>query len=137
VANGRHGRHGARRLLVQALYQMQLTGHSPDELAEQFREQPGYAKTDVTYFDELLALICADSSQLNERISGYGDIPAEQIDPVERAVMWVALAELQRSADVPVKVIINEAIELAKTFGAEGGYRYVNGLLDKAAADLR
>jgi N utilization substance protein B len=131
------GRHGARRLLVQALYQMQLSGHDLDELEAQFRGDPRYANADTAYFDELLASICGGPAQLDERISEYGDIPAEQIDPVEKAVMWVALTELEHSPDVPVKVIINEAIELTKTFGAEGGYRYVNGLLDKAAADLR
>jgi N utilization substance protein B len=131
------GRHSARRLLVQALYQMQLTGHDIGELTRQFHDDPRFATADEEYFDELLVAICAEPARLDVQISEYGYIPSEQIDPVERAVMWLALTELQHSADVPVKVIINEAIELTKLFGAEGGYRYVNSLLDKAAAELR
>lgn len=131
------GRHGARRLLVQALYQMQISGHAVDELAGQFRDEPGYAKADDDYFHSLLQTVCSTRAELDQQIGTYGDIAPEHIDPVEKAVLWVALAELSQSADVPVRVIINEAVELSKTFGAEGGYRYVNGLLDKAAAAIR
>ena len=131
------GRHGARRLLVQALYQMQISGHAADELAGQFRDQPGYGRADEDYFQTLLQAVSGSTAELDQHIGAFGDIAPEQIDPVEKAVLWVALAELTHSADVPVKVIINEAVELSKTFGAEGGYRYVNGLLDKAAAAIR
>ncbi len=116
---------------------MQLTGHSPEELTAQFSDDPESAGADMDYFVGLLALVADTQSELDKSIGRYGDIPAEQLDPIEHAILWIAMAELREGSDVPPKVAINEAIELAKTFGAEGGYRYVNGLLDKASADLR
>jgi N utilization substance protein B len=85
----------------------------------------------------LLGQIETARAALDIHISEFGDIPAEQLDPVEHAVLWIALAEFCFQPDVPAKVILNEAIELAKSYGAEGGYRYINGLLNKAAANLR
>jgi N utilization substance protein B len=131
------GRHAARRLLVQAFYQKQLSDHSVSELASQFAERPEFAKADDEYFSELLNIIADNTAELDADIDIFGDIPPEQLDPVEHAVLWVALAELRKMDSVPPKVIINEAIELTKSFGAEGGYKFVNGLLDKAAAKLR
>ena len=131
------GRHGARRMLLQAFYQMQISGHSVEELAEQFVDHPEAATADIEYFDQLLTTIAETRDQLDIDISGFGDIQVERLDPVEHAILWIALAELRGCDDVPPKVVINEAIELAKTFGAEGGYRYINGLLDKASAELR
>ncbi len=131
------GRHGARRMLLQAFYQMQISGHSVEEVAEQFVDHPEAATADLKYFDQLLTTIAETRDQLDIDINGFGDIQVERLDPVEHAILWIALAELRGRDDVPPKVVINEAIELAKTFGAEGGYRYINGLLDKASAELR
>ena len=131
------GRHGARRMLLQAFYQIQISGHSVEEVAEQFVDHPEAATADLKYFDQLLTTIAETRDQLDIDINGYGDIQVERLDPVEHAILWIALAELRGCDDVPPKVVINEAIELAKTFGAEGGYRYINGLLDKASAELR
>ena len=128
------GRSGARRLLLQALYQGQLAGHDADELARQFSAQAEFKAIDSEYFLKLLAEIFASRDILDNDIYLFGDIATEQLDPVEHAVLWIALIELKKHPDVPPKVVINEAIELAKTFGAEGGHKYVNGLLDKAAA---
>ena len=129
------GRPGARRLLLQDLYQFQLTGHDRAELERQYAEHVDYAGVDSAYFLKLLGEVDSARADLDGDISNYGDIVAEQLDPVERAILWIALAEFRFHPDVPPKVVINEAIELAKNFGAEGGHRYVNGLLDKAAAD--
>lgn len=130
-------RHKARRLLLQALYQMQLTGHAADELQQQFADDPEAEGADLGYFSSLLDSIGNTIEELDAHISVYGDIPADQLDPVEHAILWTALAELKEQADVPPKVVINEAVKLAKSFGAEGGYKFINGVLDKAAADLR
>ena len=130
------GRSGARRLLLQALYQAQLAGHDSDELAQQFSAQTDFKGIDSEYFLKLLTEILASRDALDNDIYLFGDIATEQLDPVEHAVLWIALTELKQHPDVPPKVVINEAIELAKTFGAEGGHKYVNGLLDKAAARL-
>ena len=67
----------------------------------------------------------------------FGDRPIAQLDPIERAVLWIGMAQLKGKPETPVKVVINEAIELSKTFGAEGGFKYINGVLDKAATALR
>jgi N utilization substance protein B len=129
-------RSGARRLLVQALYQNQLADHNLEQLREQFAEYPNYANADTDYFNTLLEEIDADREALDSVIEEFGQISVEKLDPVEHAVLWVALAELKFHTDVPPKVVISEAIKQAKLFGAEGGHRYVNGLLDKAAAGV-
>jgi len=130
-------RRRARRVLLQALYQMQIAGDSAEQLQEQFAVDPEATGADMEFFTALLAYVCNSQSNLDTNIAAYGEIPAEQLDPVEHAILWIAMAELLAQPDVPIKVVINEAIELAKTFGAEGGYRYINGVLDRAAADLR
>ena len=130
-------RRRARRILMQALYQLQLAGDSTQQLLEQFTGTPEAEGADMDYFSALLERVGETHAELDNSIASYGDIPAAQLDPVEHAILWIAIIELLEKPDVPRKVVINEAIELAKTFGAEGGYRYINGLLDKAAADLR
>jgi N utilization substance protein B len=129
------GRPGARRLLLQALYQSQIAGHDRQELMRQYAEHVDYATVDSAYFSQLLADIDNARAELDADIATYGDIVPAQLDPVEHAILWIAFAEFRFHPDVPPKVVINEAIELAKCFGADGGHRYVNGLLDKAAAD--
>ncbi len=131
------GRSGARRLVMQALYQAQVSGHELEELRRQFRAGSDYQGCDQAYFEALLQDVCEQRAALDQDIVACGDIAADQLDPVEHAVLWLALAELRFHADVPTAVIINEAVQLAKIFGAEGGHRYVNGLLDKAGQKLR
>ena len=121
---------------MQALYQIQMAGHDAARLKAQFAERPEYKAADSEYFELLLDQIEDSKDQLDEEIARFGDIPADQLDPVEHAVLWIALAEFRFHKDVPPKVVMNEAIELAKIYGAEGGHKYVNGLLDKLAADL-
>ena len=130
-----NSRRMARRFLLQAFYQAQLSGAGLEELRDQFTAAPDYGRADAKYFLALLEQIAAAREDLDLAISQYGEIPAAQLDPVEHAILWVALAELRFHPDVPRRVVINEAIELTKSFGAEGGHRYVNALLDRAAAD--
>jgi len=130
-------RYAARRLAVQALYQAQLNEPEWSALIAQFRHDQGYPQADTDYFEALLSDAFAARGPLDEDIARYADHAADQLDPVERAVLWVALTELRQRAEVPAAVVLNEAIELAKQFGAEGGYKFVNGVLDQAAADLR
>jgi len=131
------GRHGARRLLVQALYQFQISGHSDDELIEQFSSREEFAWIDGDYFLSLLREIIEGADALDGLIAESADRPVAQLDPIERAVLWVGLAELESRPDVPLKVVLNEAVELSKQFGAEDGHRFVNAVLDKAAKSLR
>jgi len=124
-------------LLLQALYQLQLTGHSKDALLNQFVADPGFDGSDQEYFRRLLDRILDSTAELDGDIDVSGEISSAKLDPIEHAVLWIAIAEMRFQPDVPVKVVINEAIELAKEFGAEGGYRFVNGVLDKLAGKLR
>jgi len=131
------GRRGARRLLVQALYQYQVGGHERGELVRQFRERPEFSQVDSEYFSLLLAEALTHSEALDELIAEFADRPPAQLDPVERSVLWAGLAELRSQAAVPTGVIINEAVELARSFGAQDSHRYIHAILDHAAARLR
>lgn len=125
-------RRRARRLLVQALYQQQLTGSDADEILVQFRLREEYGHADSEFFTDLLRAATARRDELDRQISAASDIPIERIDPVERAVLWTALAEMQ-GRGTRRAVVINEAIELAREFGADQGYRFVNAVLDRWA----
>ena len=131
------GRHGSRRLLVQAIYQRQLAGHTAAEIVAQFASQKDFEKVDVEYFRRLLGEILADTAGLDTLIAGDADRPVAQLDPVEHAILWLGLTELRAHPEIPVKVVINEAVQLAKEFGATDGHRYINALLDKVAPKLR
>ena len=125
-------RRRARRLLVQALYQQQLADSGCEEILRQFRPRPEYAEADTEFFTELLRASLEQSGDFDRQISQVSDISVDRIDPVERAVLWAALAEMQ-SGDTRRAVIINEAVELAREFGADQGYRFVNAVLDRWA----
>ncbi|MDE0488378.1 MAG: transcription antitermination factor NusB [Gammaproteobacteria bacterium] len=125
-------RRRARRLLVQALYQQQLTGSDANEILAQFRLCEDYGRADTKFFTELLRAATTRRDELDRQISAASDIPIERIDPVERAVLWTALAEMQ-GRGTRRAVAINEAIELAREFGADQGYRFVNAVLDRWA----
>lgn len=131
------GRHGARRLLVQALYQQQLAGHDFAELANQFASEPAYQLVDREYFRELLGQILAAEAELDAAIATSADRPVAQLDPVERGILRLGAAELRFRADVPPRVAINEAVQLAREFGAQDSFRYVNAVLDRLAAERR
>jgi N utilization substance protein B len=131
------GRHGARRLLVQALYQHQVGGHGHAELAAQFSGREEFRRADSAYFLLLLEEILANEADLDGCISRAADRPVAQLDPVERGILWIGIAELRFHVEVPAGVIINEAVELAKEYGAQDSHRYVNAVLDQLAAALR
>jgi N utilization substance protein B len=128
----------ARRLTVQALYQWLVNETSPDTLIRQFHEQPeGLGRADGDYFALLLRGTVQDAPTLMVRLSPHLDRPVTQLDPVEHGILLLAAFELQNHPEVPWKVVVNEAVNLAKTFGAEDGYKFVNGVLDKLARELR
>jgi N utilization substance protein B len=131
------GRHGARRLLLQALYQRQLGGHSAAELVAQFAGTREYRGIDAAYFRALLEEITLTEKDLDEMIASAADRPVVQLDPVERGVLWIGLAELRSHPDVPPGVVIDEAVQIAKEFGAQDSFRYVNAVLDVVASRLR
>jgi N utilization substance protein B len=131
------GRHGARRLLLQALYQRQLNGNSAAELVAQFSDSKEFRGIDAGYFRTLIEAVIAGEASLNELIAQAADRPVGQLDPVERGILWIGLTELRAQPDVPPKVIIDEAVQLAREFGATDSYRYVNAVLDYMAPKLR
>lgn len=127
----------ARELIVQSLYQMQLTGHDKHELSRQFRERPEYERVDQAYFDSTLEGIMNDGESLERDIDEIADRPLAQLDPVERGILLLGFYELRSLPDVPYKVVINEAVNLARKFGAVDGHKYINALLDRAAGKMR
>ena len=128
----------ARRLTVQALYQWLVNETSPDALLRQFREQPeGLRRADAEYFSELLQGTVQAAPQLTAAFVPYLDRPLQQLDPVEHAVLLLGAYELQHKPEVPWKVVVNEAVNLTKMFGAEDGFKFVNGVLDKLARSAR
>ncbi len=128
----------SRRLTVQALYQWLVNETAPDTLLTQFNEQPeGLGRADSDYFAELLRGTVDCAAQLTLQIAPHLDRPVAQLDPVEHAILLLGAYELRDHPEVPWKVIVNEAVTLAKTFGAEEGYKFVNGVLDKLAREVR
>jgi N utilization substance protein B len=127
----------ARELLVQALYQRQLAGHTRAELSEQFHAQAAYQRVDQEFFDEALPAICDEQAELEQKIDQLIDRPLEQLDPVELSVLLIGVYELEKRIDVPYRVVINEGVNLAKRFGALDGHKYINACLDAAAQSLR
>jgi N utilization substance protein B len=101
------------------------------------REQDGFAKCDAVHFDALLHGCIRDAATLDEVLARHVDRPTTELSPVEHGVLLIGAYELTHCLDVPYRVAINEAVELAKSFGGTDGHKYVNGVLDKAAADLR
>ncbi len=127
----------ARELIVQTLYQMQITGHDEAELKAQFHERPEYQRVDQAYYDQILAAVITQQAALESRIDEVADRPVDQLDPVEKSILLLGFYELGSKPDVPYKVVINESVNLAKRFGAVDGHKYINALLDKAAERLR
>lgn len=128
----------ARRVTVQAVYQWLLNEGEPAALLKQFREQDeGLGRADPKYFEELLNGIVEHATELTMAVAPHLDRPIAQLDPVEHAILLLAAYELQHRPDVPWKVAVNESVNLAKMFGAEDGYKFVNGVLDKLAHAMR
>lgn len=123
--------------MLQALYQMQIAGHSSTELLRQFHEQVAYERVDQEYFDEQLPAIIKAQESLEKTIDELIDRPLEQLDPVELGILLIGTYELESRIEIPYKVVINECINLAKRFGAIDGHKYINACLDVAAQSLR
>ena len=123
-------------MLVKALYQWQIAETSESDLLEQFAAAPEYSRIDQEYFRALLHVAIDDAHDLDAIVAARADRDIAQLDAIGRAVLLTALAELRERADVPTKVIINEAVDLAKRYGPSESHRFVNAVLDKAAAAI-
>ncbi len=130
-------RRKAREYAVQAIYQWQMTGNPLNEIEAQYLTTMNANKVDTEYFQELFMGVLTDLETLDQKLAPALDRDIEEIDPIERGVIRLSAFELMKRIDIPKKVVINEGIELAKTFGATDGHKFVNGVLDKISKDLR
>ncbi len=136
-ATGAGARTRARELMVQALYQKQIAGHTTAELVAQYRDDPSYQRVDQEFFDELFPAISNGQDGLEDMIDRLIDRPLEQLDPIELSILLIGVHELEHRIDIPYKVVINEGVNLARRFGAIDGHKYINACLDLAAQSLR
>lgn len=127
----------ARRRALQAVYAWQLSGAKAREVVAQFAHEQAREVADLAYFEDLVHGVSDRLDDLDAALAPFLDREIEQVDAIERAVLRIAAYELRHRPDVPYRVVINEAIETAKRFGAEHGHTYVNGVLDHAAAEWR
>ncbi|WP_372881976.1 transcription antitermination factor NusB [Psychromonas sp.] len=130
-------RRRARQFAVQAIYQWQITKLNVGQIIEQFSIDQDLSKTDVPYFKELLTGVVNRVDSLDEKLSPYLSRKIEDVDMVDKAVLRLAMFELTYRTDIPHKVVLNEAIELAKDFATDESYKFVNGVLDKALRSLK
>jgi N utilization substance protein B len=130
-------RRRAREYALQGLYQWQLAGHAASDIRKQLAEDPNFDKADAAYFRTVLDGTIAEAEALKSAIAPALDRKVESLSPVERGILLLAAWELKHAPEVPFRVVINEAVELAKSYGGTDGYKYVNGVLDKLAPSLR
>jgi N utilization substance protein B len=127
----------ARKLAMQALYRWQINASPWQDVLNEFAVDEDMRKADRGYFNKLITSICGESEALDSALAGYMDRKPAELDPVEHAVLWVGTHELKSMPDVPYRVVINEAVGLAKRFGATDSHKFVNAVLDAAARELR
>jgi N utilization substance protein B len=130
-------RRRAREFALQGLYQWQLAGNTVPAIEAHLAGVAGFEKMDRTLFDLLLKGAIAEAAELEAIIAPHLDRPYAELSPIERAILMLATFELKRHPEAPYKVVINEAIELAKSYGGTDGHKYVNGVLDKLAVRIR
>ncbi len=130
-------RRKAREFAVQAIYSWQLSKNDLNEIETNFLIDNQKRRFDIPYFQKLLQGVGEHLELIDSAISPYVDRPLEEIDQVEKAILRMAVFELSHVQEVPYKVVINEAIELAKSFAADDSHKFVNGVLDKVVKQLR
>ena len=130
-------RRRARRRALQALYQWRLTGQDVGQILEQFREEQDFSNVDAELFAPLVRKVSGDQAGIDEKIGPFLDRPLNQLDVIEHVILSIAAYELLHSIEVPHQVVIDEAVNLARQFGAEQGHSFINGVLDKAAKEWR
>ena len=133
----RSSRRRSRELALQGLYQWQLTGKDATLIAAELAEGEDFTRSDVPYFRALLTGAIDQAPELESRIAPLLDRKLKELSPVERSILLLGGYELMRELEVPYRVVINEAVELAKIYGGTDGHKYVNGVLDRLAGQLR
>ncbi len=130
-------RRRARRRALQAVYQWQMTGQGTTEILAQFQEAQDFSNVDVDFFESLLKGVAAESETLDATLSPFLDRPIHEVDVMEKVVLRMGAWELLHCPEVPYRVVLDEAVDLAHRFGSEKGHSFVNAVLDKAAKELR
>ena len=137
VARGSRARSIARKLAMQALYQWQLTQQPTVEIKQQYLEDEESAGVDEEHFTELLTQCIGQQAAITGALTAYIDRPLDQLDPIEAAILMIGMYELRGRLDIPYRVVINEAVDLCKRFGATDAHKYINAVLDRAAKEIR
>lgn len=130
-------RHQSRIYALQALYSWLLSGNNSVEIEKNFLENNDFSGSDKKYFKDLFRGVTSITDELDKYMLPHLDRELKELTPVELCILRIAIFELAKKTDVPFRVIINEAVELNKKFGSTDGFKYVNGILDKVASDLR
>lgn len=130
-------RRKARHYGMQALYQWQMTKYPVSEVELQFLTDYDFSKVDVEYFHDIIHHVPANLAELEQAFSPFLDRDIDELDPIELALLRLGSYELVKRIDIPYKVVINEAVALAKKFGATDGHKYINGVLDQLAQQVR
>ena len=136
-AGSKNDRSRAREFALQGLYQVMVGKNDTASVDAFTRDLAGFSKADAAHFDALLHGCAQQCAALDALITPLLDRKLEEVSPIERATMWIGAYELQHCLDVPWRVVLNECIELAKEFGGTDGHKYVNGVLDALAKNLR
>lgn len=127
----------SRKCAVQALYQWQMTGNSLSQIEDYFLENELLKGAQKSYFHDIFHGVPEQLDTIDDALTEFVDRPVDKVDPVERAILRMGVYELINRLDTPYKVIINESVNLAKSLGAEGSHKYINGILDKVSQKKR
>lgn len=136
-AQAKSARHRARELALQAIYQWRMSGGDHLEIEKTTRAEKSLGRYDVEFFSQLLRGVVEHNESLVATITPHLDRDINELSPIEFSVLLLGAFELSRHPEVPYRVVINESVELAKTFGGTDGHKFVNGVLDKLAVQLR
>lgn len=137
MSSGKSPRHKAREFVVQGLYQWQVGGQDAAAIQVQAEGVAGFDKADRELYDALLDGVLKNADALRELLAPHIDRAWDEVSPIERGILLLGACELKLHPETPYRVVINEAIELAKTYGGTDGHKFVNGVLDKLAPQLR
>ncbi len=137
VVRKKSPRRRSRELALQGLYEWRISGADAGVVDAHMREQEEFPQCDKAHFEALLHGCIRESADLDKLLATHLDRPTKELSPIEHGTLLIGAYELKHCIDIPYKVVINESVELAKSFGGTDGHKYVNGVLDKAATDLR
>lgn len=135
--SGSKNRRKSRELVLKAVYRGMLNESELSQIFRDMTDDPDYNKADEAYFRQLLQNVTTNLTAIDDKLVNFIDRPLAELSPVEHAILRIAGCELMFDSSIPYRVVINEGVELAKIFGGTDGHKYINGVLDKFAADVR